>query len=380
MGDKKARPATTKLPRGARPPPEVTRDLFLVWRAPRAARRNPQRFTNPVWAWIARHPELSAYQINAYFGGPSSLEVGPGFCCMRFGQSRTPLADGRVLAIGGEHEDHYDPDFFIYNDVIVEHPSGDREIYGYPQDAFAPTDFHSATLVGDRVYVIGGLSYPERRRPGRTPVHALDVRTFAMAPVETAGDPPGWIYEHVATLAEDGDRIVVHGGMLVEAIDGEQVLMENDDEWALDLGSMRWSRTKRASWEQWEIARTDGRGHHLFSIGMMQWYANNDSTWAKEQLAHVEQQLGRTPDLELYDALYSPPVPHEELPRDEEQVPKVVRRVVGGVVVRYVEESWAIRLVIEGSLPGTTVRAVVDDLREKLETLEGAPCASRRVR
>jgi hypothetical protein len=39
--------------------------------------------------------------------------VGPAWCAARFRQSRTTLADGRVIRIAGEHEDYYDADFFI---------------------------------------------------------------------------------------------------------------------------------------------------------------------------------------------------------------------------------------------------------------------------
>ena len=35
----------------------------------------------------------------------------------RYGMSVTHLEDGRIILIGGEHEDYYDPYFFIYNDV-----------------------------------------------------------------------------------------------------------------------------------------------------------------------------------------------------------------------------------------------------------------------
>ncbi len=45
----------------------------------------------------------------------------------RFGQSKTITLDGRTIHIGGEHEDHYDPDFFIYNGV---NPGGFIMIHG----------------------------------------------------------------------------------------------------------------------------------------------------------------------------------------------------------------------------------------------------------
>ncbi len=36
-----------------------------------------------------------------------------GWTNQRFGQTTTVLPDGRTLAIAGEHEDSYDPDFWI---------------------------------------------------------------------------------------------------------------------------------------------------------------------------------------------------------------------------------------------------------------------------
>jgi len=58
---------------GQRPPAEVTRDLFLVWRMPRLGMNNPQRMSNPVWSWLARQRALNAYIANLHFGGPSSM-------------------------------------------------------------------------------------------------------------------------------------------------------------------------------------------------------------------------------------------------------------------------------------------------------------------
>lgn len=383
---------TRSLTGDARPPKNVTRDLFLAWRAPRIGLYNPHRLTNPVWLWIARNPERTAWAFNEHFAGPSSFEAGPGFCCSRFGQSRTTLADGRVLLIGGEHEDHYDPDFFIYNDVIVEHPSGEREIYGYPQDAFAPTDFHSATLVGDRVYIVGGLSYADRREPGQTRVYTLDVASLSITPVRTVGTPPGWIYQHTAELSRDGKSLLIRGGLVLEHsqhrdhttdatehAEHDEQTVENDDEWSLDLESLRWSRTESARFEQWEVRRKDGRGHRLFLIESLRWFRDERSAWAQKQRESLEREFGSMPDFAVYDSRYSPPMPHEVV-ADREDETSVVRRIVRGITVRYVEEVSTIRIVIEGSLPEEIARAIVEDARSKLEKLEGAPCASRRLR
>jgi hypothetical protein len=59
----------------------------------------------------------------------------------------------------GEHEDHYDPDFFIHNDVVVRTPDGEVAIYGYPTEVFLPTDFHTATLLPASIVLIGSLGY-----------------------------------------------------------------------------------------------------------------------------------------------------------------------------------------------------------------------------
>jgi hypothetical protein len=41
------------------------------------------------------------------------------------------------------------------SDVVVHHPDGRIDIFGYPKAAFPPTDFHSARLVGNRIALIG---------------------------------------------------------------------------------------------------------------------------------------------------------------------------------------------------------------------------------
>ena len=75
------------------------------------------------------------------FDPAAGYPAAPGWCADRFGQSLTLLPDGRAVQVGGEHEDHYDPDFCIYNDVFVHGPDGDLAIYGYPADVFPPSDF-----------------------------------------------------------------------------------------------------------------------------------------------------------------------------------------------------------------------------------------------
>jgi hypothetical protein len=376
---KKTAPKKFALPPAQRPPRDVPRDLFLVFRAPRVGMANPQRLTNASWVWLARNRELNAWAANRHFEGPSSMAVGPGWCFNRFGRTDTELPDGRVVSIAGEHEDHYDPDFYIYNDVAVTDPSGDVAIYGYPHEVFPPTDFHSATRVGERIVVIGCLGYPSMRVPGATPVFALDTRTLAFSRLDAKGDAPGWIFEHTAALSDDEGSITVRGGKRwVRAGDVEEI-RENIDDWSLDLASLAWTRLTERRWASWELARADGGPNHLFTIEMLSWTVRRGSPFGAKQVAEMEAEVGGRPDFEVYAARYAPPVEHTKVEREEDGAHNVTRIVVEGVTVRYVEGGRGVRVTVEGALAQEKVDAVVEDARRKLEALERTAYTARRL-
>ena len=147
---------------------------------------------------------ISASQAADLYGRPlyrRPAKEAPIWCAQRFGQSLTLLPDGRVVQIGGEHEDSYDPDFCIYNDVLVHRPDGTIHIFGYPESIFPPTDFHTATLVDEHIYIVGSLGYSGTRQHGVTPVYCLDTESFRIDRVQTLGDAPGWISRHRAVHA-----------------------------------------------------------------------------------------------------------------------------------------------------------------------------------
>jgi hypothetical protein len=145
------------------------------------------------------------------------------------------------VQIGGEHEDHYDPDFCIYNDVFVHDPDGSFSIFGYPESIFPPTDFHTATLIGESIYVIGSAGYRESRRYGQTPVYLLDTRTFRIEPLNVVGEAPGCIYRHQAVQTRPHE-IRVWGGKLVTLNGTEEDHVENTTSFVLDVQSLSWRR------------------------------------------------------------------------------------------------------------------------------------------
>jgi hypothetical protein len=173
---------------------EISRELFDQQRRPRFGNANPERMRLAFWEWMIRGRESSSteeigglgeigltmregklksgygpYRARDFFKISSDRKDGPIWTFDRMGASRSELLDGRVVSIGGEHEDFYDPDFCIYNDVVVFGGADQIEIYGYPKEVFPPTDFHTATLIGDRIFIIGGLGYQDARRPDHTP-------------------------------------------------------------------------------------------------------------------------------------------------------------------------------------------------------------------
>lgn len=365
----------------ATPDASVTPELFKAWRSPRFGRSNPERMNNPVWEWLVRC-RVSAYWANKEFKGPSSFDAGACWCFRRFGQSKTKLPDGRVVLIGGEHEDSYDPDFYIYNDVVVRGPDESIVIHGYPKDVFAPTDFHSATLLDDGMVIVGCLGYPKQRRPGATPVYRLDVRSFAMSAIDCTGDAPGWLHNHVATYVPQENAIAISGGLVVRADPDRPTLVENIDDWKLHLADRRWERLTRRAWKRWDIRRIDGSGNELFWIGSACMFKDSGNGQMKKMFERnmetLEKNLGFRPDLNIYVDLYSPPVPHEKIP-DRKDDFRVRRISVNGVVVRYNEDNRAVHVTIEGDLPTSTTDAIVSDFLNKLTALEQKPYESIRL-
>lgn len=170
---------------------------------------------------------------------------GPVWCFTRFGRSVTQLSDGSLVYIGGEHEDFYDFDFCIYNDVVVEDTSGNITIRGYAKEVFPPTDFHTAALVGDEIWIIGSAGYEDLRRAGETQVMRLDCWRFGMTAVETDGDLPGWIFGHTAEVDLVRREISIRGGKIWKESAKGHSTRPNSDTFVLSLDALTWRRLER---------------------------------------------------------------------------------------------------------------------------------------
>lgn len=215
---------------------EITREMFKQQSLPRFGNANPEQMEMPFWKFMIQTKE-PAFWASKYFDTPMS----PVWCFQRFGTSETILPDMRAILIAGEHEDFYDDDFYIYNDVIVFYPGGEIKIFGYPKHIFPPTDFHSATLIGDHIYIIGSVGYVGERVPGFTPVYRLNCTSFQIEQIETSGDNPGWISRHQAELDEKSTGILIRGGKVFPSRDASKYV-NNWETYHLDLATLVWEK------------------------------------------------------------------------------------------------------------------------------------------
>jgi hypothetical protein len=370
------------------PPSEVTVTVFDQWRDARRGVTAAEDLSNPYWSWLIRS-ETSSWAANGHFDGSSSYGGNPMWSNERYGQSSTLLDDGRTLLIAGEHEDHYDPDFFIYNDVIEIDCDGEIRILGFPTEAFPPTDFHTATMVGGKLVLIGNLGYPEQRIVGKSQILVMDPETWEIRQQASSGDGPGWIHGHQAVL-DEGGSIRVSGGKVW--ISGEVGLVENFDDWRLDTKCWIWERLTRREVIVLEFFRGDGEPNRLFEMGM--WVFNQD--YYLPSIDEIAKHSGLGIDVEIsegvsesmrgvapldrmaFERRFRPDVlEHRVVPQPDDVFKEEIE--VDGVLVRYEEEIYVVRLTVDGSLMPAKVEALREDLKGKLEKISGQVYEVRQV-
>jgi hypothetical protein len=344
---------------------DITREQFEQQRRPRFGTANPERMDVPFWEWMIRGDDQPPPEDGRVLGrlglvmregvlkstyGPwrardlfqvkLDRDDGPIWTFDRMGQSRTELPDGRVVCVAGEHEDYYDPDFNIYNDVAVFTPDGGIEIFGYPREVFPPTDFHTASLDGDRLVIVGSIGYPADRVPGHTPIYSLDLASYRIDRLDTVSQKPGWIGRHGADL-DAGRRVVtVRGGEVLVEREGGGRFRRNVEEYEFDLRTLAWRRTTERNWPQFAIRPTNRK-----------WF-----------------DLDHRPD---FEAFRPAGIPHEVLPpADWNSYDLLVR----GVTVRFTVGGREVEVLVEGELPQGTIAELVEAARRHVEAATGRGC------
>lgn len=217
----------------------ITSEIYEAQKHRIFGTKNPEPVAHEFWLEMVRSGE-PAYWGRKKFGKKKRAYDAPAvWCCDRFGMSTTELPDNVWVRIAGEHEDYYDDDFCIYNDVIVNDGKGNVQIYAYPREVFPPTDFHTATLVDGVIIIIGSLGYREDRPIDQTQVLRLNLKDYSIDGIETSGASPCWISKHKARL--DGNRIIVWGGKVWDGDD----LVPMDGAYELDWTTGVWQKLDR---------------------------------------------------------------------------------------------------------------------------------------
>jgi len=364
--------------------------MFEEQRERRFGRANPERMDLEFWEWMVRGAEESRTRDEDAEEDPDAPVSTPYEACKHFGldndfsaavwnfsrmgATRTPHPDGRMVCIGGEHEDYYDPDFCIYNDVVVLDLDGSIAIYGYPRDVFPPTDFHTATLDGDRIIVIGCLGYPEERRHDRTPVMALSLSDYRIEELPSLGEAPGWIFKHEAEFSRG--IITIRGGEIQEHEDGEAVIRRNFDDFAYDVDAGTWKRLTDRRWRQFSIVDEAGksfmRGPRFAPGG-----CGLDEAMA-DKLAEAQERMDEVFVYVMPEAMRPRTIPHEIVWSEEPEYPLVHRLVVDGITVA-IEISSSIEILVEGDMDETLAEALARDVKESVEAETGRPCTLHRL-
>ena len=133
-------------------------------------------------------------------------------------------------------------------------------IFGYPTSVFPPTDFHSATLVENDVFLIGNLGYPDDRVV-ETQVLRLNVETLQISSTPTTGEHPGWLHDHTAVYNATNNTIQVTGGKRCS-----DRITENFHDYELCLNTFAWKIAKKRNWRAWILEREDGDLSMLWQI------------------------------------------------------------------------------------------------------------------
>jgi hypothetical protein len=366
-------------------PSSITKDLFLDWRYARRGENPAEDLTNPYWVWMFENRK-DPYRMAQHFLGDSeaSLPPQPRWCGMRLGQTRTLLSDGREIFIAGEHEDHYDPDFFVYNDVIVRDSEGQIEILAYPESHFPRTDFHSASLVEDEteIVLIGNLSDQQGDvdRP-KTQVFVFDVETKLFERLETSGIGPGLIHHHDAKYVDSDHSVVISNGC--KYVKG--VRLESVNDWKLDLVSGAWSRLTDNKWKKVFIRRTDRQAHHLFSYESVDWCLRLNRP-IEQEVENLKARIGVEGGFDVEEVMgvfrsfFVPEIAHEPIESHSDfdfkrfGCSRVIRVKINNVVVRMMQQRNDVSFTVEGVLPDAVVQEFSENLHSKLEFLEQAKC------
>jgi len=387
----------------------VTKEDYLKWRSVRFGKDNPEIVTSNYHRWLIASRE-PAFLIKKHFGDNNfKANRDPIWCFDRFGQSENTDSAGNTYLIGGEHEDYYDPDFCIFNDVVKIAADGTTTLFLYPEDVFPPTDFHTATQVGQDIFIIGTLGYWQSRISGITNVYKLSLNDMSISKFETTGENPGWIFEHFADYDKEKNEIIVYGGKTYQ---GENLPFSNNfDTYGLNVENGNWRLIKKSFVTKWQFRRKNSR--NSISLGAFYLYKLSEERKPDEETivkqteenkeylrksyeenegikllypsyeeyeAHILSSLinppkpdyisiyGFQPNLQYLDELFAFPIEHEVIqgPLFGNVPGKNYTIKINGEQVLILIENSVISFIFSGNIDSDTIEQVLTHFNETL--------------
>ncbi len=352
---------------------------YQIFKYSQSVKSNPINVSNTFYQWAVSY-NLSAEVIKLLIIEHCNIDFNPDrqpfWSAVRSGQSRTELADGRIVLIGGENHEPFN--YLIYHDVIVMHPNGNVKVYNYPQKLFNCPELHTATLVSkgadESIIIIGSNNE-------HTSVYRLNTHDFKIEQLVTRNSM-GWIQGHNATLKNH--QIIVTGGE--QLIEDTMILVDNIDSWSLNLKTLIWKNltNNHRHWQHFYVIRQDYDSIHLQDYHALDCYLKlNETEIAANQVASLKKYCNISSDIDSYRQLFSPPIDHEII-MDTDAVEDIAEYnenivfndyrnhtlYIDGIKVRYKTDIYHIQVIIEGKLSEDKLELLQQNLRHKLSKIE----------
>ncbi|MFC4996057.1 hypothetical protein [Rubritalea tangerina] len=218
-----------------------------------------QDMTNPFWSTVCRRSLMPIKPMPPSMSEFFRLQAMLSY--ERFGMSETKLEDGRTILIAGEHEDYYDPDFFIYNDVIVKDANERFKSSAIPKTSFQPLTF-TVPLSSATVSTSLAPWLHRQAQEKDTPVYYLDLKDYTIHQVNSGQALAGSSSMKRSTNSRPTPSPSIVGKRWIDSGD----IIDNFSKWQLKLDTKQWTLVEERPWSQFRFSRKDGESNLLFDV------------------------------------------------------------------------------------------------------------------
>lgn len=176
---------------------EIDGGSYLKLKHQPKANRNPQNLTSMIKEAIVKEPRpIGDFEMICNWYVLNDREL---WTLSRESQSITILPNKSAVLIAGYRES-IEMGWIYYNDVAILTTDGDFTLYGYPEVDFPLIHGHSATRIGNSIYIVG----TPQARDTSCEVYRLSLDDFHIEHCKTTGSNPGPVYGHRAKLTKEG--------------------------------------------------------------------------------------------------------------------------------------------------------------------------------